>query len=104
MRAWIIRSAMLTAAEMSAKPTKQVRNIRGGIYGGTIWEIDREFEKCSAPNTASGTEKKIGPNTITFSSPSAAEKDLLAHLRHFAIQSRHNLLIPHSAESFYAET
>ena len=28
----------------------------------------------------------------------------LAHLRHFAIQSRHNLLIPHSAESFYAET
>jgi hypothetical protein len=24
----------------------------------------------------------------------------LAHLRHFAIQSRHNLLIPHSAESF----
>jgi hypothetical protein len=29
-------------------------------------------------------------------------EDSLAHLRHFAIQSRHNLLIPHSAESFYA--
>jgi len=27
-----------------------------------------------------------------------------AHLRHFAIQSRHNLLIPHGARSFYAET
>jgi hypothetical protein len=28
----------------------------------------------------------------------------LAHLRHFAIQSCDNLLIPHSAESFCAET
>lgn len=78
MRVSITRSAMLKPAERSAKPIKYAQNMCAGIHAGTPWEIAREFVRCSAPNTASGTAKKIGPNTITFSSPLAARKDFLA--------------------------
>src|SRR5580704_1636307 len=72
---------MLAPAERSAKPIKYAQNMCAGIHAGTPCEIARELVRCSAPNTASGTAKKMGPSTMTFSSPLAARKDFLAAYR-----------------------
>ena len=60
-------ATMLRAAAMRQVPTRSAQKMCPGIQAGTIPARILVAVKCSAPNTARGTAKQIGPRATILS-------------------------------------